>query len=335
MHLHSAYGLTIASALPLPGLQSGTGRADVFVDLGSPVDQAASDERTIRCVGADEHHCHLTWGGVGELSIEGGSRIVVHPVSTADQDSLALFVLGAGLGVLLHQRGTLVLHGSGVAIGGLAVGFLGQKGWGKSTTAGALARLGHALLSDELLAIRFDAEGLGWVLPVASPIKLWSDAFSTLCPEDMNPARVRPGIDKFYLPAVCAADREYPLDSIYILDDGESLSAQPVVGKTAFFGVLPNLYVTRFGTPFLQRSGSASRVFQQLDLLLGKTRVIRLQREQSLDRLGDVVALIESACIEARRSDAAAEPSGAQGAQDSRPRCEEAAEPHTNTNIHH
>jgi hypothetical protein len=333
VHILSAYGLTIASALPLPGLASGSGGADVFVDFGAWTDVAASDDRTIRCVGAEKDKCRLAWGGVGELLVEGGSRIVVLPMPNADEASLALFVLGPGLGVLLHQRGLLVLHGSCVAMGGRGIGFLGQKGWGKSTTAGALARLGHALISDELLAIRFDSNGLPWVLPAASPIKLWSDAFSSLCPEDASPLRVRPGIDKFYLPAICAADREYPLGAVYILDEGEGLTVHPVLGTVAFFDVLPNLYVTRFGTPFLQASGSASNVFRQLDLLLGHTRIIRLLREQSLDRLEEIAALIESECLDTHCWEAVAEhPDARHGSDSTFPR-EETLNPHANS--HH
>src|SRR2546426_9378375 len=37
--------------------------------------------------------------------------------------------LGPVLAVLLHQRGRLVLHASGVALDGCAVAFLGGSGW--------------------------------------------------------------------------------------------------------------------------------------------------------------------------------------------------------------
>lgn len=295
VHCYSAYGLSVTSSLPLPGLIPGRGTAaDVQVHLDHSAPLPSGDGGSILCASASVDRAVLTWGSVGALLIEKGERIVVTPAPQADNESLALFILGAGMGVLLQQRGLLVLHGSGVVLGSRVTGFLGAKGSGKSTTAGVLNRRGHPLVSDELLVIRFDAAGVAWVLPAASPVRLWSDALSRLGASGDDTVRVRRGIDKFYLGATGLADREYPLERLHLLQGGEHLATEPVFASDAFFGIVPHVYGARFGTQFLQATGPAE-TFRQLNRLVRSVAVVRLLRQPNLARLDDIAELVESA----------------------------------------
>jgi hypothetical protein len=81
--------------------------------------------------------------GSGTLQVSHGRSIVVD-ADNADDRTAALWVLGPAMGVLLQQRGVLVLHASAVTMDGGVVAFLGHSGWGKSTMAAAMVagRLG-------------------------------------------------------------------------------------------------------------------------------------------------------------------------------------------------
>ena len=129
MNFYSAYGLTIESALPLPDLTSGKGGVDVEICFAPSEPSPPNDPPGVRCLQSAPGSARLAWRNVGEMLVEGGRRIVVTPAPSADEDALRLMVLGAGFGVLLHQRGFLVIHGSAVVIDGQVVGFLGGKGW--------------------------------------------------------------------------------------------------------------------------------------------------------------------------------------------------------------
>ncbi len=72
------------------------------------------------------------------------------PMSHADVCS---FLLGPVMGIALRIRGITCLHASAVEIRGHAVAFLGQMGAGKSTTAAIFARNGHAVLTDDIVAL--------------------------------------------------------------------------------------------------------------------------------------------------------------------------------------
>jgi len=297
MLLYSAYCLTLASTLPLPELLAGKGRVDVFIDVDRIESAASHEHSSILCADVSPNRAHLTWDGVGDLLIEDGQRITVVPGPDADEDALRLFVLGAGLGVLLHQRGLLVFHASGVVINDQVVGFIGAKGWGKSTTAATLHQRGHALISDELLVVRFDDQGQPLVIPGSPQIKLWADALVGTGGDPDSSVRVRSGVDKFSVNAASIAPNELPFDCLYLLDAGEELSIQPMSPSEAFFGIVPHLYVYRFGTSFLQAMGM-SRAFQQLNQLLKKITVKRLLRRRDLNQLPDIAYRIERDVLE-------------------------------------
>jgi hypothetical protein len=297
VNLYSAYGLTLESELPLPDLVSGSGTVDVSIRVSDTSTNCLPAQGAgIRCLGASADNVRLIWDSVGELNVQNGSRITIRPCRDAEEDALRLFLVGAGFGTLLHQRGVLVLHGSGVVVNGQAIGILGGKGWGKSTTAMALHQRGHALISDELLAIQWPSGAPPQILPGSSRIKLWSDALSSVGGDPTSATPVRPGVTKYFVSGPEMAREEYPLRRLYLLGAGDQLALKPVSPSEAFFGVVPHLYVSRFGTEFLRSTGNA-RTFQQVHALLKTVSVARLLRQRDLVQLPKVASLIEADCL--------------------------------------
>lgn len=90
-----------------------------------------------------------TPGGTGCLAIS-GDRLLVHRATPwqALVGSIAMSRL------FRLQRGLVFLHAGSVGIGGSGVLLLGPKGAGKTTLSLALAARGHALLGDEIAAVR-------------------------------------------------------------------------------------------------------------------------------------------------------------------------------------
>lgn len=297
MYCYSAYGLVLASDFPLPELQSGRGRPDVHIRIIGSKSNCESEDCPIECIDATPTRVHLSWGSVADLVIENGGVITVMPGPAADDESLRLFVGGAGLGVLLHQRGLLVLHGSAVAIRNSAIGFVGAKGWGKSTTANALHRRGHALVTDELLVVDLDKRGAPSVRPGSPYLKLWRDALLETGGSPELARQVLQGADKYYLEASLVAPPGVPLRRIYVLDAGDRLDTVHIDAAAAFFGVVPHLYVSRFGTQFLRSAGSQV-AFSRIAAVLRRIETIRLTRRNDLSQLPDIAALVESDCLD-------------------------------------
>ena len=108
------------------------------------------------------------------LEHEGKEIWAIWPKASTLEDASS-YLLGPVLGVLLRLRGTTCLHASAVAIDGQAVAFAGTEGAGKSTTAAAFARVGHSVLSDDVVALKENESGFV-VAPAYPHICLWPDS---------------------------------------------------------------------------------------------------------------------------------------------------------------
>jgi len=148
---YSVYGLTIASEVELPSSHPASGRPDIAIRVETAPAPPAT-ERSAAFHGGDLD-VRLEYPHVATLAIRGGREISVAPRPETDAKAVRALLLGPALAVLLHQRGVLALHASSVRLPAGVVAFLGGSGWGKSTMAGALERLGHDLVADDITAV--------------------------------------------------------------------------------------------------------------------------------------------------------------------------------------
>jgi hypothetical protein len=293
MELYRAYGLRISSAIELPELGRTEGQTDVTLSLGH-VGHHSAQLDVIQCITATPHEAVLSWGCAGTFLIRNGNEIIVDPVPEVDRRILRLMILGAALGVLLHQRGYLVLHASAVAVEGRVAIFIGRKGWGKSTTAAALYRQGHQLVADDIIALSVNEDETPLVLPGFPQFKLWPDAAEAVGSDPAVMPRLHPGFEKrAYRVAERITSTPLPLQCIYVLDGGPSLELKSVASRAAFLEVTSHSYAPRF----LGTAGVNSIFFHQCLHLVNTIPVYRLCRQNSLAALGDVARIVEAHLI--------------------------------------
>ncbi|HEX8907528.1 MAG TPA: hypothetical protein VF771_21985 [Longimicrobiaceae bacterium] len=91
----------------------------------------------------------------------------------------ATYLLGPVMGLVCHLRGIPCLHASAVAVDGRALLVVGAPGAGKSTTAAALAALGHPLVADDVVALRAGDGGIE-ALPAYPWLRLWPSSAEML-----------------------------------------------------------------------------------------------------------------------------------------------------------
>jgi hypothetical protein len=197
---------------------------------------------------------------------------------------------------LLHQRGFLVLHASVVSIDGVVVGFLGEKGWGKSTMAAALNARGHALVADDVLAV-LPSAGVPMVQPGLPHFKLWPEAVAASFGGDPSKlARVHSKIEK----RIREADSDVgwapvPLQRLYVLDRGATLESIPMTQPAALMALVRHSYLSRY----MSSLDGAKDNFLQCSRLIRSMPVHRLQRPSNLRALDEIVRLVESeACLD-------------------------------------
>ena len=290
MKAYTAYNLSVASALPLPELRSSSadGEADVYIRTGTVPALPLLDGEERSCQ-VDAQGATLHWARYGTYRVQGGREIIAQPHPEAADVLIRQVLLGVCAGVLLHQRGLLTLHASAVALGGRAVAFVGPKGWGKSTTAAALHRRGHALLTDDVLALDLRSE-VPLALPAFPQIKLREQAATALHGDAEALPLVHPQFARRAVRAPEQFQRDpLPLGRVYVLGSGPELSAEPLPPHLACVHLLAQTYAARF----LGKEGAGPDHFQQTGDVARTVPVYALVRPFDVARIDDVVRLVE------------------------------------------
>ncbi len=199
----------------------------------------------IICLSESSGEAHLSWGNIAELIVRNGNEIIVEPVYKAQEQLLINFILGPALGILLYQRGFLVLHGSAVSKNGYAIAFLGYKGSGKSTIAAFLHSIGFSFITDDVLLIEIDKRIS--VRPGIPQIKLWPDAVENIGEDPETLPRICEQTDKRILKIKNSfLNKSLPLEKIYIIERGDRQIVESMKNTTAFIELIRHSYAQRF-----------------------------------------------------------------------------------------
>jgi len=183
------------------------------------------------------------------LDREGREVWATWPGNLALEDT-ATYLLGPVLGILLRLRGVTCLHASAVAFGENAVAFVGSEGAGKSTTAAALARRGHAVLSDDVVALA-ERDGSFFVHPAYPYLCLWPESVESL----YGSAEALPQFSANYEKRCLSlgkqelrfAEQALPLAAIYILGERRGDPAplvEELTPQRAFLALIANTFAT-------------------------------------------------------------------------------------------
>jgi hypothetical protein len=274
MFLYSFFGLALHSELELPDLPPGTGAPDIVIRLGSV-------PRTPRKATMREEIAFHARGGA--FHIKDGREIVLDPRPGADPALLRVLLAGRMMAFLLRQRGWLPLHASGIEVRGAGILFLGASGSGKSTTAAAFHSGGCEVVTDDVAAVRVDADG-GCVLSPAGPrIRLLDDSravFGGAEPQGAAQWRKR-------LFDLSRGERRelVPIRRIYVLEYGGEIEKERIQPMAA----VATLSAHSFVKHWRMDEGALAAHLRDCSQVARSVPVYRLLRPRSLDALPELV----------------------------------------------
>jgi hypothetical protein len=290
MFSYTAYGLCIQSAIPLPELMPGADATapDVCIRTGkinwSPRTQDGSFAL------AQPEEIRFFWKDVGTFFVKRGVEIIVSPAPGVEEHVLRLFLLGAVLAGLLHQRGLLLLHASAVRVNGGAVAFLGHKGWGKSTLAAAMQCREHELVADDVVAVDLNGSGEACVLPGIPQMKLWPDAVRSLGINADKLTKLHPQLEKrAYRVLSGFSNAPLSLNRLFVIGDGDRLGMIPLTAQETFIHLVRYSFLARY----LQPTETTRLHFRQCSVIAHSTRAFLLERPRSLDIVSQMAELVE------------------------------------------
>lgn len=241
--------------------------------------------------------------GCFELVYADGTRFVVSgdarriwgtflPPLTAED--LATYLLGPVMGFLLRRRQRTCLHASAVRIGNCGVALVGDAGFGKSTTAAALAHRGIPVCSEDIVPL-IETQGEIEIIPGYPRVCLWPDSVEMLLGSKDALPLLTPVWEKRYLPLdgqrAKFADENVPLRLIYLLGARSDSESAPRVEqlrpREALLELVQNTYMN-----WLPDREQRSVEFNFLASLLKTVPVRRIVPHSDPRKIGSLCDLI-------------------------------------------
>jgi hypothetical protein len=297
-YFYQVSGLNLESEIPLPDLIKTESAADVKIRYGEITDSRLKNslenarffERPGCQIRVSAGKMLIEWEKVGKFLIRDGGEVIVEPERNALEEDLQPFLTGPVLSVLLHQRGSLVLHASAVVINRAAVVFLGAKGYGKSTLAAHLQVRGHQLLSDDIVPVSFTGNRAQTV-PGYPRIKLFEDSITAIGANSANLPLIHRFVEKrSFQCAENFSTEPIFLRGVYVLAENEQVFLEPLRLSDAFIEVTKNTYLNRY----LEALNCLPEHFRQCQKLIQGVPVFKLYRPHNFELMDQVCSTLEN-----------------------------------------
>jgi hypothetical protein len=317
IHCYRVYGLRLDSSISIAGLESDSGlhvHPDVQFESGPQpgwvnaglVSPGSVIVRRQSIDGPTGPTFVLTSHGENgcfELVYADGTRFVVShdarriwgtflpPLTPED---LATYLLGPVMGFLLRRRQRTCLHACAVLIGNCGVALVGDAGFGKSTTAAALALRGIAVSSEDIVPL-VETQGEIKILPGYPRVCLWPDSVEMLLGSKDALPLLTPVWEKRYLPLdglrAKFANENVPLRLIYLFGARSDSEGAPRVEelrpREALLELVQNTYMN-----WLPDREQRSVEFNFLASLLETVPVRRIVPHSDPSKIGSLCDLI-------------------------------------------
>jgi hypothetical protein len=227
---------------------------------------------------------------VARFLVTEGRDIAFETENGTSTEDVAIFLCGTVFGILLHQRGLIVLHASAVRVGDKAVLFCGPSGAGKSTLAAALVKHGYPLMTDDFCVVAMAETPT--VQSDGRQLKLWAQAIDKLEMKAQRGQAVRHKLEKFYVEPGEAFNTPLALGALYALRETrpplESGIERPNIVDAALI-----LRRNAYRPLLVQRMGQKADYFHAAATIANKAGIFHLTRALDFKAMADVIHSLE------------------------------------------
>ena len=294
LYAYRIAGLTVASEIELTGAVAASPAAapEVTVRAG-PVPEALEGVTTHGTRWEIAGDCFLLRiPDLARFLLTGGREIVFEALPGVAPSELSIFLIGTVFGMLLHQRGYVVLHASAVRVNDRAVLFCGPSGSGKSTLAAALAQRGFPVVTDDVCALAPDADGTPVVQSDGRRLKLWEEAIAKLDLADRRGGRVNSRTEKFFVEPSASHAEALPLGAVYMLREANPPHAAGIERPNAVDAAIL-LRRNAYRPNIVRRMGQRENYFLAAGQVGNTHGLFHLTRVRDFAAMPEVIAMLE------------------------------------------
>ncbi len=229
--LYEIYGIPVKSGLPLnaPSLRSGkpavviSEAPKLFFERIKHLSPAAL-KRPIDYIPLQDGAVYIRFFQLFQFWVsKNGRKILYKEIKNQENASPPvisplIFLQTNVFSFSLLKLGFEAFHASCVAVGGRAVAFLGESGYGKSTLAALFLKNGFPLLTDDVFAVQKKRTRF-LTSPGAAQIKLWPEIAKQVLTRPAPAGKMSPIAKKWILPLKqqVAGKKKFEVGLIYLL----------------------------------------------------------------------------------------------------------------------
>ena len=245
-YYYKIYGISLESELQLPSLVSSKGaEAEVCIKYGKLPSHLPSIREKGLYFESSPNDFLFKFQHIAKYRIQNGTRIEIEIFDDSRLELVKMILLGTVMGILLHQRGIVPIHGSAIHTTNGAYIFSGPSTIGKSSLLAWFIKLGFNAIADDIAAIK----------PVNKPIlyhgipqlKLWIDVLDYCNLE--KETKIRPELEKYRLSITEQFIQEETIVGIiFILEktNTSEFSHEELYGSAKVSALIRNTYRNRF-----------------------------------------------------------------------------------------
>lgn len=225
-------------------------RTDALTTCGQPYLGVWVEQDCLRI----SHHNEA--GAVGFTLFDAPPKIQIEIAPNTLAVDVEAYLIGPVLGSMMRFLKRTCLHGAFLEIDGAAIGFLGAKGAGKSTTLAAAAMAGYAVIADDIGVLQ-PSGGDTWSIPPAYPcLRVWPQSIADLAlPERAVRGPVVSFSEKRYVdltvPPFSQVDSPRPLRALVVLEprEGSTYDLRRLSGAAGLVPLSAHTYAPHVGAP--------------------------------------------------------------------------------------
>jgi hypothetical protein len=174
-------------------------------------------------------------------------------------------------------------------IHGRVVGFLGGKGFGKSTLAASLEVKGHRLISDDTLPIFFESDEVLTLLGYPQ-IKLFADSVRAVGTNPTELRLINANFNKYSFPSQNGFGKtKLSLSALYVLNLDDEIHFNKLSLPEAFIAATTHTHIN----VYLKESNSRELHFDQCHKLVRTIPFFQLNRPHDFEKMHRVTEMLE------------------------------------------